>query len=1792
METNYSVHEAVEMLSRLNMNDLSSDETLHVVVQQSSFTISQFLNTVTTYGGMCRVCDEDVISDWCSLMNVSFLDKLFAYRHIFHHLASSSSTSEEECLVVCWVDALLAKMGDATLATFGWKDHIGFPSLGNHVSDSALRAAVQLPVTFASLPLVIGSDQSSPAAIRLAVQLTFAAYVMHPLLTKTEMWPKSGILPEKLMQVLLAYLNTRSTQCHVASPAQPEYMEAECSTYAMVISLFSITDDVSHEMQNVFRPHTLAILLDFVQCILHRNQREDTAHVICPSSHMDIPANILMFSHRTISWCWIFWEDQKLAYAETVDSLSAAWLYHLGRCPHEESVRHEYDQALVLAMKADPVAACAAFMRLVQCAIGDSGWRLGLDVGCVVLRRACRGVSAFLRAMHHNGSSVSDILPEGLTQLFTTLENSSAEIGVKDVVLEGLTYVQGRQLAAVLDGLNSSSQSQLDTRFTDASSLLSASGDVIFGSLERRTTRQLLHLATLIWYAGCHGLGSGDTVRSFVKDVSDFLLSDVELKYPDVLDAFLIARSAAVSIESGCQSPESDEIWEDEKILQLALSHVIALDLHDLLFSLSSYVSAVIKQGLNDRSILLLCWDLFRDTLGLFLRNLLETFNTMLSEALGLTLCTAIHLILLHSDSDLRDVAILWSEYAVNVEVLLLIVAPVVKWNPGDQEENADRWSRTYVTTQKSPTRADTQPVAKGPPLRPSTTGNGSTNRFPRPHSNSEPHRSDYMGSRVSAHIATVTNQRPSAMKHTASASEQSNAEEGILPNLEGSGSELAKVYGSVLQPKESLDSFTCAICGTVFPPDATLFPDPTSTMAESQRFLCRPCFVVNGGSKGDCPSCRRPVLILKSEGGFVEASGNVWHRKCFRCDGCDKDLGDSPMVDLLGRPSCADCFDSCLKRPPRESPTTPSAAEKRSARNTPGREGSPALEELELRLGIIRSRESTPNIADRNSLYGGRTGSQYSVDSSPTVNRLASRTRALSTTSASSPSRTQTDDGPSVRLVARHKSPEPEPSMSTSPLRPRRSYARLKSPEPEISTPSPRRSYGSPSVGSPAIEPTEEAIEEMKRRFLNQASPSPAAGSKGSSSTTTTPTRRSRSRPRASNVSSIPMGDYLDSSSTNVTPQKSSRITYSSTSSSSPALRTAASTSSLRSALKSQSTGATSVLQPDRTGESAYPLLKQQRTGTSDFPVRSDFTGETDYLPRQKTGNTTYLPRMTTGDTVRRHRTGESLGTQHTGYGVFPDSDATLPLRSQKTGETMFEVRTHRTGEIQLRSHITGEELRYQQTGNTRMGEERTGDEEVESLVGTFSTEQDDLIDLRSTVSSGSMSRIPVPLRSSLPSASRYSSNGLGLTTSSSALGMYDPSILSTPDLAADMSDTMSTQSSGPSTPPSVSPPLRKSRDSLTKELRTTPTPASRKGGIDITIPQQIPPNARCANCALPLFSTRHGGKFVTVPVEPSSTGAAPKMYHTSCFKCNVCHEVFEEREGGHAVFVRGEEGACHVRCAPPEKITLRQVPSTAAPSIVPSLPVKSSPSSATRARSQTTSYTTSSRYDPPPVSAAPIFPSARRFGTTTSCPGCNQAVSQMERGVVSGPQGSKWHATCLVCGGKEAKGRRREDGKPGCGKKLDSAAKTDALGNVWCRECLLLLPVSQRQASPVRSPVMPTATGNRSVVSQFTGSKSVVTTQLTGTTTIARQFTGLGGPGPDPALLRQLSGGGLSPTRQLSSSPTKMHDGPRAGTPRYPRPKSVTGVRSTGGEGRGMFLVRQLTGGNTSFSGNDYGL
>ncbi|KXN89897.1 hypothetical protein AN958_04901 [Leucoagaricus sp. SymC.cos] len=888
-------------------------------------------------------------------------------------------------------------------------------------------------------------------------------------------------------------------------------------------------------------------------------------------------------------------------------------------------------------------------------------------------------------------------------------------------------------------------------------------------------------------------------------------------------------------------------------------------------------------------------------------------------------------------------------------------VAPAVSWNQVTSQEDQDKWSKTYVSREvpASPLR----PKSRGPPESASNpsvpTTTSPTRRFPRS-LGAHITGSAALDNLITDHIASTASQStrsPSPLKHTVTGPKP---ESGILPSIIPNDTTLSKVYGSVLQPKESLATHSCATCTTPFLPDATIYPDPSLSASDEPRFLCRQCFIVGGGSKGLCPNCCKPVTILKAEGGFVYAADNYWHKMCFNCEGCSKNIGESPMIDLLGRPSCPECFDTCLSREPRTPKRTGEKLRKSAdlldRRNTgnwepsvstpnKGRESSSTIVELEQRLSIARSREGTPAIEElgqRLSSIGKDHQPRYSSPSP-----LQSRSSRL-------------EGSPSpVRRLERFRSPELEEPLDSG--------------LPSMFG-SPRRTSGSPA-------PTSEAIEEMKNRFLRLSTASPAT------STVT----------------------LLESS---------------------PAM--------------------------------------------SVSPLR--------------------LP--------------------HSGASPRNSSSSKIPIPISRT----------------------------------------------EPMSPSSSSTPDFMSDFSDTMTQSSFSGVDSP-----PSVTE------SLVGQSSRHNCAD--LLSNADdvIIEETKSQLNTPNQTPNQTPQSTVKLR------SNTLYTTPTyiPTRMTSVTSCKVNNSVSASTACAKCEKPLFTLKERGKFVTVPGEDAVD--TPQTFHRDCFRCTFCGGVFNESGSGQAIFVKASAGPAHVECAPPEKIAVRKSPSAGSLRFSHERvsrkndlnPVKSpSPS-----QQKNIGNYTSSRYERPNSimpSATTPFP---RFGSRTVCPGCQKSVSPMERGVIPGPQGSRWHIDCLVCGGKRPPsksnswmlGRGEEKKKePGCGKKLDSAAKTDADGRIWCRECLLMLGVGgSPQVSPTRTPTVTTSSGLSEKVAP----------QLSGTTTLARQFTGLGGG--DAGLLRQLTGGSISPTRNLS--PTKQ-----LGTTVRPRPKSVIGMRSSKSvdEGRGMFLVRQLTG------------
>ncbi|EJD47846.1 hypothetical protein AURDEDRAFT_183952, partial [Auricularia subglabra TFB-10046 SS5] len=290
-----------------------------------------------------------------------------------------------------------------------------------------------------------------------------------------------------------------------------------------------------------------------------------------------------------------------------------------------------------------------------------------------------------------------------------------------------------------------------------------------------------------------------------------------------------------------------------------------------------------------------------------------------------------------------------------------LPVAAAVQLGNDKKERSPDRWTQMYTSKEPAQPALSNSPTTSSS-SQPLSSALKKLNRaFPRP--------TPRLNAAVNAHIAASTAPRPtSPLKQSFADDAENLPADGILRAPDSSAA-LSKVYGSVLQPRETLKLHSCAHCATPFLPDETIFPDPTAA-ASARSFVCKSCYTTNGGSKGDCASCGRVVLGLANEGGFIESAGRVWHRRCFRCSSCHKDVSAKPMVDLLGRPSCPECFEHCLKP---KTPTTPTKTPTKAPGNPGGmkapgarsREGSPAIDELQAKFGIKstppRERELSP---------------------------------------------------------------------------------------------------------------------------------------------------------------------------------------------------------------------------------------------------------------------------------------------------------------------------------------------------------------------------------------------------------------------------------------------------------------------------------------------------------------------------------------------------------------------------------------------------------------------------------------------------------------------------------------------------------------------------------------------------------------------------------------------------------------------------------------------------------------
>lgn len=114
---------------------------------------------------------------------------IFQYRRLFRAVAAKDLRPGFAVpTTVCWVDIILAKMGDLSelvAADFRTRplDKSFTKVFAGRQQEDRLKAALQLPDSWDMMPSLLTSDRASPAAKRLVVHVLFGSYVLYPQLS-------------------------------------------------------------------------------------------------------------------------------------------------------------------------------------------------------------------------------------------------------------------------------------------------------------------------------------------------------------------------------------------------------------------------------------------------------------------------------------------------------------------------------------------------------------------------------------------------------------------------------------------------------------------------------------------------------------------------------------------------------------------------------------------------------------------------------------------------------------------------------------------------------------------------------------------------------------------------------------------------------------------------------------------------------------------------------------------------------------------------------------------------------------------------------------------------------------------------------------------------------------------------------------------------------------------------------------------------------------------------------------------------------------------------------------------------------------------------------------------------------------------------------------------------------------------------------------------------------------------------------------------------------------------------
>ncbi|KAI8995508.1 hypothetical protein BD414DRAFT_479747 [Trametes punicea] len=638
--------------ARLLEQDASSLET----IQSISQTLLSPLDRILTTQQWAESDQMEFQTVLATLLSEPTLDLLLSHRVLFRDIAARHLEGSTSAVAVCWVDVVLARLGQAIVRAAGLFHNV-LPAEGEHPEslrakkeDDLLRAATQLPERWQDIVEYMGSEYASPAAIRLASILTWGLNVMAKdltgnwSLTSTE---REKIVAKALQQRISHIALKRSQAVPWLAPTDDERMSC-----ALFISLFAMSELTGGDKDPPCRPQTHAILIEMIQFVVHSDCCASSSHDFLLGAWLDLPHVILIKWGRALPWAWRSWNDTRLYQSDVVESLTATWLHHLNTPIPDVRRAHStewWDDELVETLERAPQEALSMMSRLIRRYVNEANHTTpeaphNLNPLNIVLK-ACWSIKHTLSHAHTDDASLSSLCI-AICELFILLGDAETDLGAKDLIIETISMCPTAVRLAIDTIAHQKFQcaSGWERKLSRAYRLVKAKSLGDDGSTEElRSVRQTLQFLALTLRAGVSSFIPDVAVQQLLTTILDWLeFEKVNSPIWDMLGDATIGALAEWEhhIRPEDRRPAASRLHGAELIWRLA-EVADPLDL-PLAASLAAYYSVSAQCRPCDELVYCEAWDHLRDTMLLVLDHEFGVAQEPLALLVAPAICTAL----------------------------------------------------------------------------------------------------------------------------------------------------------------------------------------------------------------------------------------------------------------------------------------------------------------------------------------------------------------------------------------------------------------------------------------------------------------------------------------------------------------------------------------------------------------------------------------------------------------------------------------------------------------------------------------------------------------------------------------------------------------------------------------------------------------------------------------------------------------------------------------------------------------------------------------------------------------------------------------------------------------------------------------------------------------------------------------------------------------------------------------------------------------------------------------------